>query len=100
MLDRYPISAYVTQAVPLFVHSLLFRSSSYPSLCPSHPTRRLTFAQPRPAHHFGMFLTHVKAHKQGPYNHHDNEDNHHNHDEKAFEMHGATGDAELAPGTC
>lgn len=47
-----------------------------------------------------MFLTHVKAHEQGPYDHHDNKDHHHNHDEKPLEMHGAAGDAELAPGTC
>lgn len=47
-----------------------------------------------------MFLTHVEAHEQSPYNHHDNEDHHHNHDEKAFEVHGTAGDAELAPGTC
>lgn len=53
-----------------------------------------------PAHHLGMFLTHVKAHEQGPYNHHHNKDHHHNHDEQSFQMHGAAGDAELAPGTC
>lgn len=52
------------------------------------------------AHHLSMFLTHVKAHEQSPYNHHDDKDYHHNHDEKAFEMHGAAGNAKLAPGTC
>lgn len=99
MLDSCLISAGVTQDMLLFVPSLPLGQplifSSPPTLCLMFPS-----AQPRPAHHLSMFLTHVKAHEQGPYNHHDNKDHHHNHDEKAFEMHGAAGDAELTPGTC
>lgn len=83
-------------------HSLLFLPPEQLPIRPSPPTLCLMclFAQPRPAHHLSVFLTHVKAHEQGPYNHHHNKDHHHNHDEKAFEMHRAAGDAELAPGTC
>lgn len=47
-----------------------------------------------------MFLAHVKTHEQGPYNHHDDKNHHHDHDEKAFQVHRAAGDAELAPGGC
>lgn len=47
-----------------------------------------------------MFLAHVKTHEQGPYNHHDDQDHHDNHDEKAFEVHRAARDAQPAPGGC
>jgi hypothetical protein len=55
---------------------------------------------PRLTHHLRMFLAHMKTHEQSPYNHHDDKDHHHNHDEKAFEVHWATGDAKPAPGAC
>lgn len=47
-----------------------------------------------------MFLAHVKTHEQGSHNHHNDKDHHDDHDEKAFEVHRATGDAESAPGGC
>lgn len=47
-----------------------------------------------------MFLAHVKTHEQGPYDHHDDKDHNHDHDEKAFDVHGTAGDAEPAPGDC
>lgn len=47
-----------------------------------------------------MFLAHVQTHEQGPYDHHDDKDHHHDHDEKALEVHRAARDAELGPGGC
>lgn len=47
-----------------------------------------------------MFLAHVKAHEQGPYDHHDDKDHNHDHDEKAFDVHRTAGDGEPAPRDC
>lgn len=73
------------------------------AVCPSHLADMSCTGcppHPRPAHHLSMFLAHVKAHEQGPYNHHDDKDHHHDHDEKAFEVHRAAGDPEPALGGC
>lgn len=102
---------FATLFLPLSFHEVLPASSSHSSWAVCYlPSARHTHLpdmsytgcppHPKPAHHLSMFLAHVKTHEQGPYNHHDDKDHHHDHDEKALEVHRAAGDAEPAPGGC